>query len=404
MDVAHERRVRPAGQEGRAQGAPSSGRGGARGRPARGVRRPPAEPALRRAAAARRPGPGPGQPAQGAAARRAARRARPQAAPRDAARAQADPARGRHHLRLRHPRPGGGAVDERPGRGLQRRARSSRWPRPVELYEHPGEPVRRRLRRHVQPDRRRGGPSRSSGATATSPSVRRSCGSPHPARRSTPTRSRRPARSARSSTSAPAPTPSSSSTPALASPCRGPTAAPRHGPPLEVSATGRSLVVFHRRAHLDCHVLSGPTARNPGEEAMTNAHRDPLPALPRRRSTRPGGRLRHPGVVVVRHDLGPGGLHPARRPDAAVDGRDGGRGQHPGLAGLRRGRLDRHERRLGDPVRAADRLQGQREVLRDLRRGRQPDEDRRLRRGVGLRRRVAAADRLGRRRAGEHRR
>ena len=56
----------------------------------------------------------------GAAARRAARRARPEAARADAGRAEADPARGRDHLRLRHPRPGGGADDVRPDRGLQR--------------------------------------------------------------------------------------------------------------------------------------------------------------------------------------------------------------------------------------------------------------------------------------------
>ena len=36
----------------------------------------------------------------------------------------------RHHLRLRHARPGGGAHDERPPGGLQRRARSSRSARP----------------------------------------------------------------------------------------------------------------------------------------------------------------------------------------------------------------------------------------------------------------------------------
>ena len=87
------------------------------------------EPAVRRAAAAGRPGPGAGQPAQGAAARRAARRPRPQAARADAGRAQGDPARGRHHLRVRHPRPGGGADDERPDRGVQRRPdRAGRHP------------------------------------------------------------------------------------------------------------------------------------------------------------------------------------------------------------------------------------------------------------------------------------
>ena len=84
-----------------------------------------AGPALRRPAPARRARPRDRQRAGGAAARRAARRARPQAAPGDAARAQADPARGRHHVRLRHARPGGGADDERPHRRVQPAAASS---------------------------------------------------------------------------------------------------------------------------------------------------------------------------------------------------------------------------------------------------------------------------------------
>ena len=77
--------------------------------------------ALRRPAPARRPGARHRQPAGGAAARRAARRARSQAPPGDAIRAQAHPGRGRHHLPLRHPRPGGSADDERPHRDLQSR-------------------------------------------------------------------------------------------------------------------------------------------------------------------------------------------------------------------------------------------------------------------------------------------
>ena len=81
--------------------------------------------ALRRSAPAGRAGAGAGQPPGGAAARRAARRARPEAAPADAGRAQADPARGRDHVRLRDPRPGGGALDVGPDRGDERRARSS---------------------------------------------------------------------------------------------------------------------------------------------------------------------------------------------------------------------------------------------------------------------------------------
>ena len=104
-------------------------RAGARDGPARRVRRPPAAPALRRPAAAGGARAGAGQPPEGAAARRAARRPRPQAAPRDADRAQGDAARGRHHVRVRDPRPGGGADDERPDRGVPATVASSRSPR-----------------------------------------------------------------------------------------------------------------------------------------------------------------------------------------------------------------------------------------------------------------------------------
>ena len=74
-------------------------------------------------------------------------------------RAEADPARGRHHLRVRHARPGGGADHERPGRGVQRR--------PNRTGGHPGRRVRApelrvrgRLRRHVEPAHGRGRASR----------------------------------------------------------------------------------------------------------------------------------------------------------------------------------------------------------------------------------------------------
>ena len=46
------------------------------------------------------------------------------------------PGRGRHHLRLRHPRPGGGADDERPPGRVPRRAHRAGGP-PAEVYEHP---------------------------------------------------------------------------------------------------------------------------------------------------------------------------------------------------------------------------------------------------------------------------
>ena len=120
-------------------------------------RRPQAGPAVGRAAAAGRAGARHRQRARGAAARRAARRARPQAAPGDADRAEADPARGRHHLRLRHARPGGGAHHERPRRRVQPGAdRADRYPRRgLRAARHR---VRRRLHRRLQPARARRAP------------------------------------------------------------------------------------------------------------------------------------------------------------------------------------------------------------------------------------------------------
>ena len=73
----------------------------------------------------------------GAAARRAARRPRPEAAQGGAGRAQEPAARARHHLRLRHPRPGGGADDERPDRGDERAAASSSWTASSQVFEYP---------------------------------------------------------------------------------------------------------------------------------------------------------------------------------------------------------------------------------------------------------------------------
>ena len=176
-------------------------------------RRP--QPALRWTAAAGGARPGAGQPAPGAAARRAARRARPQAPARDAAEPEADPTRGGHHLLLRDPRPGGSAHDERPDRGLQRRPdRTGRDPRRALRVAR--QPVRRRLRRHLQPAHRGRGP----------------CGRgprrhvQHPAREDPPrlrrrrrSQSGRAASSRTSSTSARSTTTSSGSTAAPRSPC-----------------------------------------------------------------------------------------------------------------------------------------------------------------------------------------
>ena len=137
------------GREGRARGARAPPLRGARdGAPLR-LRRAPALGALRRAAPARRAGAGDRQPAAGAAARRAARRTRPEAPRAAPDRAQADPARGRHHLRLRHPRPGGGADDVGPHRRLQRGPdRAGRRPRG--RLRAARQHLRRRLRRDLE--------------------------------------------------------------------------------------------------------------------------------------------------------------------------------------------------------------------------------------------------------------
>ncbi len=96
-----------------------------------------------RPAAAGRPGPRPGQATGRAAPRRAARCARPQAPQADADGAVADPSPGRHDLRVRDPRPGGGPVDgdpdrhhvrrqrhpdRHPARGLRSSRRTGSWP------------------------------------------------------------------------------------------------------------------------------------------------------------------------------------------------------------------------------------------------------------------------------------
>ena len=96
----------------------------------------PADAAVGRPAAARRAGPCARQPAEGAAARRAARRARPEAAPGDAERAQEPAARARHHVRVRHPRPGRGAHDERPHR-RHGRGHLLQVDPPEAIYERP---------------------------------------------------------------------------------------------------------------------------------------------------------------------------------------------------------------------------------------------------------------------------
>ena len=81
------------------------------------LQEPAHQPDLRRPAAARGAGPRAGAAAEGAAARRAAVGARLQAAQGHADRAEAAAARDRHHLHLRHPRPGRSADHVGPHRG-----------------------------------------------------------------------------------------------------------------------------------------------------------------------------------------------------------------------------------------------------------------------------------------------
>ena len=137
------------------------GRDADRGPPRR-LRGPPPGRALRRPAPARRARPRARQPPGRAAARRAAGRPRPEAAPRDAARAEADPAEHRDDLRLRHPRPGGSADDVGPDRGHGRRRRPAGG-RAAGALRAPGDRLRRRLHRHLEPAQPRRRRARANG-------------------------------------------------------------------------------------------------------------------------------------------------------------------------------------------------------------------------------------------------
>ena len=107
-------------------------------------------PAVGRPAAAGRPRPRARQPAAGAAPRRAAGGPGPQAPARAPGGAQAGPARGRDHVHLRDPRPGGGARAVRPDRGHERRQGGAAGHARGALRPA-AEPVRGRLHRHDQP-------------------------------------------------------------------------------------------------------------------------------------------------------------------------------------------------------------------------------------------------------------
>ena len=207
---------------------------GARARAPERLREALARPALRRPAPARRARARDRQPPEGAAARRAARRARPQAAPGDAGRAQAHPGRRRHHLRLRHARPGGGADDERPPRRLQRGP--DRAGRPARRgLRAPRQHVRGRLRRRLEPARARRPPLHDP---------------PREDRRSTPPGRASTSRRAASATSpTPGWSPATSSTSTRAASCRWSARTSRRPRPTRSSRRAGEVRVGWRDEH-----------------------------------------------------------------------------------------------------------------------------------------------------------
>ncbi len=152
-DRARQRGLRPADAQDHCRRAEQAGRRAAGyGRPGRAGQAVSAS-AVRRPAAARRAGPRAGHRAPSAAARRAAVGAGRQG-PAPVARADPDAAAApRHHYPVRHPRPGRGAVDGRPGRRHAGRAAGADRHAERALLDA-GDRVRRGVRRHDEPDPR----------------------------------------------------------------------------------------------------------------------------------------------------------------------------------------------------------------------------------------------------------
>ena len=330
-----------------------------------------------------------------------------------------------HHLRVRHPRPGRGADDERPDRGLQRRPDRAGRARPAEVYERPATAVRRRLRRHLQPARRARPRRRCSARTACSACGRRRSGSSGRA-----TAGRTPDDAAADGTVARGrlrrrrppgcvvDLDAGDGLVALAAEPRG------RGRPTwpRCAATGVRLA-WHRRAAPSPAARPGTatrlrdradaarrlTAQRHGDGVR---HADRRTAMVRRSASRP---RRGAGLLAA---LRCGGVRTRRPPAPAADGRPATaeHGRWPARVGTGEGQLniiawagyaeDGTNDKTVDwvhPVREADRLQGQRQDRQHLRRDGHADEDRPVRRGVRLRRRHPAADLRRRRRAGEHR-
>src|SRR6185503_18356756 len=151
-DRCRQRRVRARAEAHAEGGGQDARRRDPRARRSRRARGSQAAPALRRPAAARRARAGDREQPARAPARRAARRARPEAAQADAARAETHPERGRHHVRPRHARPGGGDDDGRHDRRHERR--TDRAARDAgRALRAAAQRIRGRLPRQVEPAR-----------------------------------------------------------------------------------------------------------------------------------------------------------------------------------------------------------------------------------------------------------
>ena len=145
-----------------------------------------------------------------------------------------------------------------------------------------------------------------------------------------------------------------------------------------------------------------PTRPLPEGVPPSAERRDPGPSDRDRRRRAAGRRA---AVALIRHGraLRRAGDHRQRRSSTSWTSSAPARARSRSWPGPGTPRTAATTRgRLGHPVREGDRLPGHGQDVRHLRRGGHPDEDRRLRRGLRLRRRLAAADRLRRRRPGEH--
>ena len=300
---------------------------------------------------------------------------------------------------------------------------------PREIYDAPDDDVRRDVRRHVERADASNGPA---GCSASTP--------PHALRPerirvgATAARRRRGRRStacsATSSTSVPnAGSGPTSTTATICSPaCR---ATPRIGLAIgdpvrlawsrsaafAVADTGTALDVAddaaarrldtpaRYRTHITNHRRGGPhdttdpthrTEAAPKRRHHSHDRRDRGDRRlgRRRRSRRPSRSAPSP-----RHRAAAGTEAPARRttsgrPNAELLAGAEGAGQHRRVGRLRRGRLDRSRRRLGDAVRGASPAARSTTKLGNIvRRDGAADAERRVRRRLGVRRRHRAADR-----------